>query len=151
MKLAEALNLRADLQRRVEQLRARLLQNAKVQEGEEPLESPQELLAELDDCVSQFEDLIAKINLANSRITDEEGTTMTELLAHRDALELKLSVLRNFADEAGSAVMRFGRSEIKVHSTVDIRGLRKEIDDYSKEWRELNTKIQGINWTTELQ
>lgn len=34
MKLAEALNLRADLQRRVEQLRMRLAQNAKVQEGE---------------------------------------------------------------------------------------------------------------------
>jgi len=48
MKLAEALNLRADLQRRVEQLRMRLAQNAKVQEGEEPLEDPKGLLAELD-------------------------------------------------------------------------------------------------------
>ncbi|MGI6127939.1 MAG: DIP1984 family protein [Eubacteriales bacterium] len=150
MKLAEALNLRADLQRRIQQLRARLLQNAKVQEGDVPLESPHDLLAELDECVSQLEELISKINLVNARITDESGVTMTELLARRDALAMKLSVLRDFADEAGEVVMRYGKSEIKVRSTVDMRELRKEIDDFSKEWRELNTKIQGINWTTEL-
>ena len=150
MKLAEALNLRADLQRRIQQLRARLLHNAKVQEGDVPLESPHDLLAELDECVSQLEELISKINLVNARITDESGVTMTELLARRDALAMKLSVLRDFADEAGEVVMRYGKSEIKVRSTVDMRELRKEIDDFSKEWRELNTKIQGINWTTEL-
>lgn len=150
MKLAEALNLRADLQRRIQQLRARLLQNAKVQEGDVPLESPHDLLAELDECVSQLEELISKINLVNARITDESGVTVTELLARRDALAMKLSVLRDFADEAGEVVMRYGKSEIKVRSTVDMRELRKEIDDFSKEWRELNTKIQGINWTTEL-
>ncbi|HHW25145.1 MAG TPA: DIP1984 family protein [Bacillota bacterium] len=150
MKLAEALNLRADLQRRVEQLRMRLAQNAKVQEGEEPLEDPKGLLAELDACMSQLEELIAKINLANSRIVDENGTTLTELLARRDALALKLSVLRTFADEAGGVVMRYGKSEIKVRSTVDMPALRKEIDKYSEEWRELNTKIQGINWTEEI-
>lgn len=150
MKLAEALNLRADLQRRIQQLRARLLQNAKVQEGDVPLESPHDLLAEIDECVSQLEELISKINLVNARITDESGVTVTELLARRDALAMKLSVLRDFADEAGEVVMRYGKSEIKVRSTVDMRELRKEIDDFSKEWRELNTKIQGINWTTEL-
>jgi len=150
LKLAEALNLRADLQRRIQQLRARLLHNAKVQEGDVPLESPHDLLAELDECVSQLEELISKINLVNARITDESGVTMTELLARRDALAMKLSVLRDFADEAGEVVMRYGKSEIKVRSTVDMRELRKEIDDFSKEWRELNTKIQGINWTTEL-
>ena len=150
MKLAEALNLRADLQRRIEQLRMRLMQNSKVQEGETPLEQPEELIAELDDSVSQLQELIVQINLANARITDEDGVTMTELLARRDALALKLSVLRNFADEAGGLVMRYRRSEIKVHSTVDIRELRKAIDDYSQEYRELNTKIQGINWTVDI-
>ena len=119
MKLAEALNLRADLQRRIKQLRARLLKNAKVQEGDVPLESPHDLLAELDECVSQLEELISKINLVNARITDESGVTMTELLARRDALAMKLSVLRDFADEAGEVVMRYGKSEIKVRSTDD--------------------------------
>ena len=48
MKLAEALQERADLNRRIEQLRSRLLNNAMKQEGEEPSEDPKELLKELD-------------------------------------------------------------------------------------------------------
>ena len=40
MKLAEALIERADLQRRLEQLKQRLNQNAQYQEGEEPAEEP---------------------------------------------------------------------------------------------------------------
>jgi hypothetical protein len=45
MKLAEALILRADSQKRVEQLRQRLTRAARVQEGENPPENPQELMA----------------------------------------------------------------------------------------------------------
>ena len=44
MKLAEALANRADLQRRVEQMRTRLQRSARVQEGESPPEDPRELL-----------------------------------------------------------------------------------------------------------
>ena len=43
MKLAEALILRADCQKRIAQLKSRLLTNAKVQEGDKPAEAPQEL------------------------------------------------------------------------------------------------------------
>ena len=55
MKLAEALSIRADLQRKLSQLDNRLLNNSKVQEGETPSENPIELLAELDDCTSKLE------------------------------------------------------------------------------------------------
>ena len=44
MKLAEALTLRADLQKRAAQLQNRLYNNAKVQEGEKPAEDPRGLL-----------------------------------------------------------------------------------------------------------
>ena len=47
MKLAEALQERADLNRRIEQLRYRLSNNVLVQEGEKPLEDPTALLEEL--------------------------------------------------------------------------------------------------------
>ena len=43
MKLAEALILRADCQKRIAQLKSRLLVNAKVQEGDAPAETPREL------------------------------------------------------------------------------------------------------------
>ena len=40
MKLSEALVLRADIQKRIEQLRERLKTSALVQEGERPPEDP---------------------------------------------------------------------------------------------------------------
>jgi hypothetical protein len=46
MKVAEALALRADLQRRLEQLKQRLVKNARVQEGDQPEEAPEQLQTE---------------------------------------------------------------------------------------------------------
>ena len=48
MKLAEALSIRKDLQKRVQQLGQRIQNNVKVQEGDEPSELPEELMKELD-------------------------------------------------------------------------------------------------------
>jgi hypothetical protein len=45
MKLSEALILRADCQKRIQQLRERLERSAKVQEGETPFEEPQALIS----------------------------------------------------------------------------------------------------------
>ena len=55
MKLAEALNLRADLQKRIANLRERLIKNAKVQEGDTPSEDPNMLLNELNDNIIELE------------------------------------------------------------------------------------------------
>ena len=44
LKLAEALLLRADLQKRIEQIKSRLKNNIMVQEGEAPSEEPEDLL-----------------------------------------------------------------------------------------------------------
>lgn len=150
MKLAEALLLRADLQKRIEQIESRLLKNAKVQEGETPAEDPQALLAELSDLVRQLETLMRRINETNAALTDA-GETMTALLARRDCLRLYVQALRRFCAEASGTVMRGTRSEVVVRSAVDVRRLQKTIDDTSKELRELDLRIQGLNWTAELQ
>ena len=64
MKLAEALIRRADCQKRIAQLKGRLLTNAKVQEGDKPAETPQELIAELERVSAELFDLIKRINKA---------------------------------------------------------------------------------------
>jgi len=46
--------LRADVQKRLEQLRIRLNQSALVQEGEQPPENPQDLLVELNQLLEQL-------------------------------------------------------------------------------------------------
>jgi hypothetical protein len=66
MKLAEALILRADCQKRIAQLKSRLLTNAKVQEGDAPAETPQDLIVELERASSELLDLIRRINRTNS-------------------------------------------------------------------------------------
>ncbi len=52
MKLAEALSLRANAKRRIEQLRARVVNSARYQEGEEPAEDAAALLTEVDGSMS---------------------------------------------------------------------------------------------------
>ncbi len=149
MKLAEALQERADLDRRVQQLQQRLENNAMVQEGEPPAEDPAELLAELDGCVGALEQIVARINLTNCRTT-VEGKSLTQLLARRDALKLKLSAYRSLAQSASHLGHRGMRSEIKWLSTVNVRELQKRVDQLAKELRALDNAIQAANWATEL-
>ena len=150
MKLAEALILRKDLQTRLEQLRERLTTNALVQEGEHPAEDPKKLLEELAQITTQLEDLIARINLTNAS-EKKDGHTLTELLARREVLSSRISILQNVLSTASRTVMRGSRMEVKIYSTVDVPALRKECDDLSRDLRELDTSIQGANWLIDLQ
>lgn len=149
MKLAEALTLRSDLQKRLAQLGERLKNNAKVQEGDSPAEEPKTLLAELDQATQQLEQLITQINLTNARTLVDE-ITLTELIARKDTMTMKNTILRAFLNEASSKVDRYSNKEIRIQSTVDVRKLQKSVDDAAASIRELDTKIQMTNWTTDL-
>ncbi len=149
MKLAEALAERADLQKRIEQTRARLKNNAWVQEGERPAEDPTALEKELAALCDQLEKLIARINLTNAAAA-EDGVSITALLARRDALSVYTAGLRDFLDEASHTPVRAARGEIKILPTVSVPEYRKKADALSKELRELDMRIQRLNWTTDL-
>ena len=149
MKLAEALILRADLQKRIDQLRVRLNNNAKVQENDEPSENPEELLNELDNNINQLKLLIKQINKTNC-VTVSNGQTLADLIAERDTLTLKSNILRGFLNIAGQKVNLYSTTEIKIMSTVDVPALQKELDQLSKKIRETDTELQQANWLTEL-
>lgn len=149
MKLAEALILRADIQKRIEQLKSRLAYNAKVQEGEKPSEEPNALLAELDALSGELERLIVRINLTNCT-AKTDGKSLTELIAKRDVLTLKVGALRAFAQVAAQKIDAYSRSEIKILSTVDVAALQKQVDELAKQIRQLDTTLQGANWQTDL-
>ena len=83
MKLAEALSIRKDLQKRIQQLEQRIKSNVKVQEDEEPLEDPNELMKELHSCLIQLEELIGRINLTNINTKNAEGLSITQLIAKK--------------------------------------------------------------------
>ena len=150
MKLAEALIERADLQCRLEQLKQRLNQNSQYQEGEEPAESPEALLAEYRQAATKLEQLIVKINLANNRIQLESGQLMVEALAKRDRLKAEHNTLINLADAATQTFDRYSRSEIKTLAAIDVKNIRKQIDEIAKQHRQLDTQIQQANWLSEI-
>lgn len=150
MKLASALSERADLQTRLSDLKRRLNNNAKIQEGEEATENPVELIAEITGIIEKLEDLMARINLTNSSIKCADGRTLTEVLAHRDCLKMRYHIMRDYLDEASSKVNRFSRTEIKILSAVDVPAFQKQVDLISKELRETDELLQEMNWTTEL-
>lgn len=149
MKLAEALQERADLNQRIEQLRARMVNNALVQEGEEPAEDPAELMREFDACVGRLEYLMNRINLTNCAVV-VEGKTLTEYIARRDCLKMRVNAYRRVLDEASQSARRATRSEIKILSSINVRERQKQIDDLSKEIRLTDAVIQSANWTTDL-
>lgn len=150
MKLAEALSIRKDLQKRVQQLGQRIQNNVKVQEGDEPSEQPTELLRELDDCLKRLEELIWRINATNMQTRNAEGLTLTQLMAQKDVLTMRIGTLRSVFDTASSGQDRYSRSEIKMVTVVDVKQLGKQIDEYSAKLRQLDIEIQSLNFLTEL-
>ena len=152
MKLAEALILRADCQKRIAQLKSRLLVNAKVQEGDAPAETPQELIAELGRVSTELLDLIKRINRTNSNsATAFAGRgTISDALAERDVLALQRAAYAELAQTAAISHGRFTRSEVKYVSTINVAEIQKRADELAKNYRDLDGRIQELNWQTEL-
>ena len=151
MKLAEALVLRADGQKRIEQLQQRLIQNAKVQAGDQPAENPEILQQELEQLAQELVLLIQRINRTNSRTELEAGMSIADALAARDVTKLKSDIYRNLAQAAIVKQDRQTKSEIKFQSTIQVAEVQRKADQLAKEHRQLDTRVQQANWQTELE
>lgn len=152
MQLAEALIERADLQKRIEQLRGRIAANARYQEGEEPDEDARELLAEAERSIDALEVLLARINATNASTTVASGQTVTALLARRDALRLRHALVTGAADATAgtSGGYRQLRSELRTFAALPTAELRSRADALAKEIRELDAVVQRTNWEVTL-
>lgn len=151
MKLAEALIERADLQRRLDEVQARIGRNAIYQEGDRPSEDPIELLPEFERIIKRIESLIVKINFTNNETVLDDGLTMVSALAKRDILKRKIAAYRSFATAATPAANRYSSSEIKFVSAIDVADIQKKADRIAKDYREIDSHIQQANWVTELK
>ena len=161
MKLAEALLRRSDCQTYLQQLHDRILRNVVIQEGEEPTEDPKVLLKEYIEKREALTALVQDIRRTNEKTVVQNVTlsngkklkkdiTLGELLAIRDELLDKREMLEEVAREASGKDERYSLSEIKKVAMVDVKALRKKIDEYSKEYRLLDLKIQELNWLVEI-
>ncbi|WP_310551626.1 DIP1984 family protein [Paenibacillus glufosinatiresistens] len=150
MKLAEALVLRADCQKRIAQLRQRLARVVKVQEGEKPAEDPADLLTELERSLQELTGWIRAINKTNAFTAFDDKRSIADALAERDELMQRRRLLAEVLENASIRQERFSRSEVKFHRTVDVAAIQKEVDALSKAFREFDFRIQQLNWTVEL-
>lgn len=150
MKLAEALVLRADMNKRIEQLKQRILRNAKVQEGQKPAEDPESLINEMERISEELVRMIQRINKTNSSTKLSEGISLADAIAERDILVLKNAIYRDLANAATVTQDIRTKSEVKFNGTVKVPLIQERADNLAKAHRELDTKIQELNWKTDL-
>ncbi len=151
MKLAEALMLRSDIQKKLASLRERVGQNAVVQDGDTPHEEPQKLLDETVAVLTELEVLVIRVNDANQRHKLPDGRTLTEAIARRATLTARHSLLQHALASSKKEPDRYSMSEIKWVATLDVSRLQKQTEDLAKQIRELNAVIQETNWKIELE
>ncbi len=150
MKLAEALAERSAIRSKISTLSNRLQANCKVYEGEEPVEDPKRLLEELNVLTERYEELVHSINTANAVTKASNGETLAVLLARREALTNKVSVLNSMLSSTDPERGYRNKDQLREVIIVDVSSLRKEADDLSKIIRETDALIQAANWNTDI-
>ncbi|WP_280768858.1 DIP1984 family protein [Salipaludibacillus daqingensis] len=150
MKLAEALLLRSDYQKRVEQLRNRLLQNVRVQEGDHPNEEPKVIMDELTELLEKLEHLIQTINRTNLHTHYDKTQSLADALTNRDIIGQKRKIYSELIEQATMRHDRYSMTEIKYVTTINVKETQKYIDELSQKYRLLDVKIQELNWKTDL-
>ena len=150
MKLAEALLLRGDINKKLQSLKERIVGNCRVQVGDEPGEDPQKLLQESFRILQDLQSLIYKINKTNVLSSLPSGRTMMQAISERDQLTAQHKLLKDTAAASRIEGNYYSQSEIKWRAVFKVESLEKQADDISKKLRELNSEIQQANWSIDL-
>lgn len=150
MKLAEALLIRADQKKKILSLRERIAQNALAQEGDAPREDVAKLIAECFAVIAEQQALVLKIDAANAAAKLPDGRPLSEVLAARDVLMQQHSILKSAVEATHKEADRYSMREIKWVPQIDVAATQKQMEDLSRQIRELNVLVQQTNWQTEL-
>ncbi len=152
MKLAEALLERKNIKEQINNLKERARQDVRVQEGDEPSELPEALVAEIETKLTRLEALIVAINKTNVSARLAQGQSLMEAIARRDMLKMHYQVIKDLADAASPErdAWRQTRSEVKFRPTIVVADWRRKADGIAQAYRELDNQIQAANWTIDL-
>jgi hypothetical protein len=150
LKLAEALAERSDCQKRIEDLKKRMIRSARTQEGEQPAEDSAELLAESERLFARLVELVSAINRTNANSAFDGTRTISDAIAERDLTGKRRDFLAAIAEASSTRQDRYSKSEVKFVATLSVAALQQQIDRLSKAFRELDTRLQELNWRTEL-
>lgn len=150
MKLAEALLIRSDMQKKLAQLKGRIRNNVKVQDGDIPSENPNELMIDASQLITELSALIERIHRTNAIAKTDKGQSMLTLLVERDTLEMHHKLLIDAIEATQNETDRYSHREIKWHVRVSVASLQKQADDIAMKLRKINIVIQSNNWQIDL-
>ena len=150
MKLAEALLIRSDMQKKLAQVKGRIRSNVKVQEGDTPNEDPNTLMIEASQIITELSTLIERIHRTNAITQTDKGQSMLTLLVERDTLEMRHKLLIDTIEATDTEADRYSHREIKWNIMVSVASLQKQADDIAMKLRKMNIVIQANNWQIDL-
>ncbi|MCF9045637.1 DIP1984 family protein [Acinetobacter nectaris] len=150
MKLAEALLIRSDQQKKIASLKQRINNNVLVQEGDIPSEDPNQLLQEVFLLAAEYQKMIYRIHLTNARTVLKNGKTLLAQLTQRDALVERHKILIAAIEQTHREPDRYSSREIKWNKVIQVSSFQKQADDTAAKIRDLNIQIQAQNWQVDL-
>lgn len=110
-----------------------------------------EALSERSEAQARLESLRERLmSVARVQEGDVPDEDPAVLLAERDGLLRLRRLYAEVAKVAGTRQDRYSRTEIKFVSTLPVAELRAQADTYAQAYRELDTRIQQLNWNTPL-
>ncbi|MCU4481127.1 DIP1984 family protein [Acinetobacter ursingii] len=151
MKLAEALLLRSDLQKKLLSLQQRIHKNVLVQDGDTPSENPEQLIDEAVLVNKQLFQLIQKIHQTNAQAPANNGKALLDILNQRDQLTAEHRIIQQAIDNTQKDTDRYSVREIKWIKAVSVSKLQKQVDEISQNLRLINLEIQASNWQIDLR
>jgi len=131
MKLAEALLLRSDQQKKLASLKQRINANVLVQDGDEPSEDPNELLKQVFSLTQESQKLVYAIHQTNALAKLTDGRSLLALLTQRDELVERHKILTSAISNTQREPDRYSTREIKWHKVIPVSSLQKQSDDIS--------------------
>jgi hypothetical protein len=149
MKLAELLKVRSGLQDKADDLTKRIYANVKRVDGDTPPEDPESLLDELDAAYAELEGVVRRINTINTT-QPREGETLLSLLLRREMTGKRLHI-RKQAAETAAKHDNYRDAEVLYRRHVNVAKLHKETDALARQYRELDNRVQELNWTITVE
>lgn len=150
MKLAEALVLRADLQKKLENLKKRLANSVRKLDDIQVIEDPAALKLEADESITVLYSLIDLIYRTNQSVILPSRQSMVTVLAKRDELVERRKLLDYIINKSLLDSGLYFNERGKWQPAIDISAYQKQMDDIAMQIRRLNLDIQQTNWQVDL-
>ncbi len=150
MKLGDAMGQRVECEARMLDLKKRLIRNARVQEGEQPAEDPQNLLDDVDRTALRLVELIQTIHRTACATVFDENNSLADVITERDVLGRKRDLLIAVGDAATAGLEHLHRPEPHFVPAIQVGRIHRHVDQLSKRYREIDSRIQELSWRTDV-